>query len=228
MHPSPKPKCYNMQHMYRVTTIIAVLACVPLSAMSQESKPAPDKKTGDAKQPEKKPVKTRVLKASSRSPQIKPLELKIPMTWKELKTGGSLRAATVEIPAAKGDKEKGELTVFIFRPQSIGQNLDRWVGQFKPMGRKSKIVKGKRNSKESADYYLAELSGTFKKSIGPPIMGKTKDMPNYRMLGILIPSKNAMYVLKLTGPDKTVAAQAKAIRTAIGADMKTEKKYESK
>lgn len=206
-----------MKSLPRLLAVLTLLFTLPLNAQ--------DEKKPDVKKTEKKPVKTRVLKAASRNPQVKPLELKVPVTWKDVKSSSRMRAATVAIPPTKGDKEPAELAVFIFGAQSIDQNIDRWVGQFKADGRKSKITKGKRKADENKDYYMVELSGTFKKSIGPPIMQKTQDMPGYRMLGVLIPSKTALYVLKLTGPDKTVAAQAKAFRTAIGGDVKTEKKH---
>jgi len=216
-----------MTSLSRLLAILTLLFTLPLSAQEKKQESESSRKTqkSSAKKEEgrKKPVKTRILKAASRDPQVKPLNLKIPVTWKEVKSRTNMRAATVEIPAAKGDKEKGELAVFIFGPQSLNQNIDRWIGQFRPDGRKSKVVKGKRKAGEDNAYYVVEVSGTWKKPDGPPFLQKTKDAPGYRMLGLLIPSKTALYVIKLTGPDKTVAAQAKALRSAIGGDAKTEK-----
>ncbi len=215
-----------MTDLPRLLAILTLLFTLPLSAQENKQDAASTTKSQESAKKEegkKKPIKTRILKAASRNPQIKPLNLKIPVTWKEIKSRSNMRAATVEIPAAKGDKEKGELAVFIFGPQSLNQNIDRWIGQFRPDGRKSKTVKGKRKASEDNAYYLVEVSGTWKKPDGPPFLQKTKDAPGYRMLGILIPSKTALYVIKLTGPDKTVAAQAKALRIAIGGDKKTEK-----
>ncbi|MFK7818989.1 MAG: hypothetical protein AB8G99_09735, partial [Planctomycetaceae bacterium] len=77
-------------------------------------------------------------------------------------------------------------------------------------------------------YYLLELAGTYKKPIGPPMMRKSKDAPGYRMLAVLLRTQKAVLVLKLTGPDKTVAAQLKAFRASFGGDVKTEKPYKMK
>ena len=220
-----------MTRLPRLLAILTMLFTVPLSAQDKEKKQATDSTKGAQEskaknEGKKKPVKTRILKAASRNPQVEPLNLKIPVTWKEVKSRSNMRAATVEIPAAKGDKEKGELAVFIFGPQSLDQNIDRWIGQFRPAGRKSKVVKGKRKGGgDNSAYYLVDISGTWKKPDGPPFLQKTKDAPGYRMLGVLIPARNALYVLKLTGPDKTAAAQAKALRNAIGGDAKTEKPH---
>ena len=66
---------------------------------------------------------------------------------------------------------------------------------------------------------LVEISGTYKKPIGPPIAGKTEDAPGSRALSVIIavPEKGN-YFLKLTGLDKTVAAQAKAKKRPTKAD----------
>ncbi len=135
-----------------------------------------------------------------------------------------MRAATLEIPAAKGDKEKGELAVFLFPAQDVNANLDRWVGKFRADGRKHKITRGKTVKK--LDYYFVNVSGTYKKPDGPPMLQKTVDAPGYRLLGVILPDKGqGMYFLTLTGPDKTVAAQAKALRASFGAILKSEKVY---
>jgi hypothetical protein len=43
---------------------------------------------------------------------------------------------------------------------------------------------------------------------------------------IVMPKGKPYYYLKVTGPGKSVAAAAKALRTAIGADPKAEKKID--
>ena len=65
--------------------------------------------------------------------------------------------------------------------------------------------------------------------IGPPIQGKTQEMPDSRMLGIILERENqGNYFLKMAGPDKTVAAQEDALRASIEGDKKSEKPYEVK
>ena len=180
-------------------------------------------------------VKTRVLKIENKDQDgkvVSTLPLTVPATWKDIPLTAmqkrmAMRSATVQIPPVKGDKEAGELAVFRFRSQDINDNIGRWVGQFQPEGRKQKITKGQTAKKQ--DYYFVEVSGTFKKQDGPPMMRKTKDAPGFRMLAVILPVKGqGMYFLKLTGPDKTVMAQTKAMRQTIGGNLKTEKGYKFK
>ncbi len=231
----------------QLTTLLALLLAVaPIHAQETKTETkkseasqkkaegqTPDKMKGDKKAA---PIKTRMLKVAGRTPQVEPLNLKIPVTWKEVRSTSRMRAATLEIPVAKGDKEKGELAVFVFGAQGISDNIDRWVGQFKSTGRKAKVTVGqfadpnqkspsKAKQQPAVPYFFVEVSGTYKKSVGPPIMRKTEDKTGYRMLAVLIPVKGSAYVLKLTGPDKTVAAQAASFRKSFGGDAKKEKPW---
>ncbi|MEQ9408368.1 MAG: hypothetical protein RIK87_11605 [Fuerstiella sp.] len=173
---------------------------------------------GGAEEPKKDSKTTAVT--------IKDLVLHVPEDWKLAKNTSSMRLATYTVPAAKGDPEDGELAISSFGGDGggIAPNLSRWVGQFSGDGRTAKIVKG---SAGENDYYVADIAGTYNKPDGPPFLRKTKPTPGYRMIGmILILKGKGVYFLKLTGPDKTVAAQRKAIRTAIGGDIEAEQDYE--
>ena len=71
---------------------------------------------------------------------------------------------------------------------------------------------------------MVELSGTWNKSIGPPIAMKTAKMPGARFLGVILHSgKGGDYYVRLTGPEKTVKENAKLFRAAFGADAEKEK-----
>lgn len=158
--------------------------------------------------------------------KLKDLTLQLPKSWSESDLKSSMRLATYEIPAAEGDKEKGELAISTFPGGGGGvdQNLARWVDQFDARGRTSVIKKGKAGENE---YYIADLSGTYKKSVGPPILRKTEPAPGYRMLAVILVMKNEeVYFLKLTGPDKTVKAQAEALRKTFGGASAGEEAYE--
>lgn len=216
--------------MTRCLLFVSLLSLVisPLPAQekkktedNKETPPAAKEKAQTKTDKEKEPpVKTRIVKARA-------LELVVPEIWKDKKTQSRMRAATLEVPPVKGDKEKGELAVFVFPPQSIDDNITRWVNQFKSEGRKQKITKGK--TKKKVDYYFVEVSGTYRKPDGPPFLQKTIDAPGYRMLAAILPVKGqGVYFLKLTGQDKTVAAQTKAMRKAFGGEIKTEKSYKTK
>lgn len=160
--------------------------------------------------------------------KVRDIKLTVPEGWKE-KAASGFRAAQFEIPAAEGDKEGGELIVFHFGVNGGGgvqANIDRWINQFDADERKLKISDG-----ESAQgkYTLVELSGTWNKSIGPPIAMKTVKMPGARFLGVILHSeKGGDFFVRFTGPDKTVTANSKAFRNSFGADAEKEKERAEK
>jgi gluconolactonase len=211
-----------------LSSLIVAIA-FPAIAQEQKSEAAPKKGTEQTSKPE--PIKTRTLLIEKKAQAFKQ-ELKVPVTWTDVKNASRMRSATLAIPAAKGDKEKGELSVFVFPGQAVDDNLKRWIGQFQSKERKQKLltgmIKGAKQDTPAGRYYLLEVSGTFKKPIGPPMMRKSTDAPGYRMLAVLLRTPRAVLVLKMTGPDKTVAAQLKALRASFGGDVKTEKPYKMK
>lgn len=157
--------------------------------------------------------------------KLKTLTLTVPATWQESDIQSRMRLTTLDIPAAKTGGAKAELAVFNFSGGGGGlkQNIERWIGQFGGEGRESKVVKGKAGEEE---YHLLELSGTYNKSVGPPIMRKTEAVKGYRMLGAIVPVGSEIYYLKLTGPDAAVKAAAKDFRKSFGGKMKSEEAVE--
>ncbi len=157
--------------------------------------------------------------------KLKDLVLNLPNDWAASDTVNNMRLATYDIPAAKGDKDKGELAISTFGGDGggVAANLQRWIGQFEEDGRDAVIKKG--TVGENA-YHISDISGTYKKSVGPPILGKTTAVKGYRMLGVIVQVKGkGVYFLKLTGPDATVKAQADALRAAFGAKSEGEEDY---
>lgn len=154
--------------------------------------------------------------------KLKTLELTVPATWKESDIQSRMRLTTLDIPAAKSGGGKGELAVFNFPGGGGGlkQNVERWIGQFKAEGRESKIVKGMAGDNE---YHLLELSGTYNKSVGPPMLQQTAAVEGYRMLGAIVKVDSEVYYLKLTGPDAAIKAAAKDFRKSFGGTAKSEK-----
>ena len=197
---------------YHVAALFGVCLCLSLTTTNAQA----DKKESDANKAKEAKVETLVVKIAG-------LELKLPKTWqKKAESARSIRKATYEVKPVKGETDKAELTMFNFPNQDIKQNIDRWVGQFQSKGRKSTTTKGKCSTGE---YYLVDASGIFKKPVpgSPPRLGKTTDAPGYRMLAVILPVEGkGMYFLKLTGPEKTVAAQAKAFRGSFGGNKKEE------
>ena len=164
-------------------------------------------------------------KAETVEVKLKDLVLNLPKDWAAA-GDKPMRLATYEIPNVEGDKEKGELAISTFGGDGggVAANLERWVGQFDSDGREVTIKKGMVG--ENA-YHVADISGTYQKSVGPPILRKTTPAKGYRMLGMIVQVKGkGVYFLKLTGPDATVKAQADALRAAIGAKSEGEEDYE--
>lgn len=154
---------------------------------------------------------------------IDKLKFSLPKSWTQEQPSNSLRLAQFSIPAVKGDAEPTELVISPPIGGSAKANIERWIGQFESTGRSMKMTKG---SSPQGDYVFVELSGTYKKSDGPPILGKTKAVPGYRMQAVMLTVKGGgNYFLKLTGPDKTVAAQSDAFRAAFGAKAADETEY---
>ena len=99
----------------------------------------------------------------------------------------------------------------------MNANLERWSGQFQPVV-KTKIYKGE---SKQGEYYLLDIRG-YNKPIGPPI-NRRQTQPGYQMLAVVLMVKDkGNYFLKLTGPQKTVASAAQALRIAIDADATKE------
>tara|TARA_R110002072_G_scaffold13481_1_gene56737 strand:- start:201117 stop:201737 length:621 start_codon:yes stop_codon:yes gene_type:complete len=153
------------------------------------------------------------------------LKLNVPETWKQSKPSSRLRLAQFAIPKVKGDEEDGELALFNFGAGgSAKANIDRWVGQFQSDEREVTVKQGE---VESGRYFFVEITGTYDKPVGPPIARQTKATPGSRMLGVILGIEDkGIYFFKMTGPDKTVAAQTVALKKSFGADEKKEKEVE--
>ena len=190
----------------------ATLLAIPTFTQAEDK--ATDKP--DAKKKEVKTVEVEIKGG---------LKLNVPETWKQSKPSSRLRLAQFAIPKVKGDTEDGELAVFNFGPGgSPKANIDRWIGQFQSVEREVKVKQGEI---EAGKYFFVEITGTYNKPIGPPIARQTKAAPGSRMLGVILGIEDkGIYYLKMTGPNKTVAAQATALRKSFGADGKKEKEVE--
>lgn len=154
------------------------------------------------------------------------LSLKIPPSWKASAPTNSMRLAEIEVPAAGGDSAPGELIVYYFGASGAGgarANIERWIQQFAPDGRTTRIVRGK---SEAGAYVLLDQSGTYRKPIGPPIRRQSRDVPGSRMLAVVLERPDGAHYLKFTGPETTVEASAEDFRAAFGADATSEEVVE--
>ena len=159
---------------------------------------------------------------------IEDLTLTIPDGWTRDEPSNKLRLAQFSIPNAPGETQPTEMVVSYFGGGAGGvdANIERWITQFDRDGRQVKVVKGQSSQ---GVYYLADISGTYQMSVGPPFLRKTEALPDARMLAVILSVKEqGNYFLKLAGPSKTVTAQADALRASFGGDAKTEGAYELK
>ncbi|MCA9081411.1 MAG: hypothetical protein KDA58_12680 [Planctomycetaceae bacterium] len=159
-----------------------------------------------------------------RTVELQDLKLAIPANWKQRQASSRLRLAEFAIPAVEGAADDSELVVFPPFGGSVEQNVSRWVAQFAPEGREVKMRKG---TSSHGDYVLVDMQGTYKKSVGPPIQGRTEPVENYRMLAvILMVEGKGNYFLKVTGPKETIATVTESFRTSFGADAAKEADYD--
>ncbi|MDP6443936.1 MAG: hypothetical protein QGG36_32490 [Pirellulaceae bacterium] len=153
--------------------------------------------------------------------KIKDITLSVPSGWKKEEPKTRLRLAQFSVPAAEGDKESAELAIFSFGASDPSANIRRWLSQFQAKDRKASVATG---VSAVGKYVFVDISGTYNKPVGPPVAGKTEPTPNSRVLAvILVAEKKGVYYLKMAGPDKTVAAQADALRKSFGGDAEKEK-----
>ena len=173
------------------------------------------------------PAKTEKPTSKTKKVEAGDITLNVPEGWKQKPQVRDPRVAEFEVPPAGDDKEPGEYAVFFFGKQQGGSaqaNIQRWVGQFDAEGRKSRIVTG---VSALGKYTLVELSGTYNKSIGPPIAGKKKPLPGWRVLNVLIETDSGPYFLKLDGPEKTIAGVENDFRASFGGKKETEKEQDA-
>ena len=171
--------------------------------------------------PDKKPAtKTKSVDAGD-------IKLNVPESWKQNSKVREPRIAEFEVPATGDEKEPGEFAVFFFGKQGAGSvkdNVKRWVGQVEEKERKVRVVSGESTN---GKYTLVDLSGTYNKSIGPPIARKTKPLPGWRVVNVLLETSAGDYFLKLDGPAKTIAVVEDDFRAAFGGKKDSEKEQKA-
>lgn len=166
--------------------------------------------------------------SKSQEVKIDGLTLVVPAEWTREEPANRLRLAQFQMPKAEGDEQPTELVVSYFggRAGGVDANVRRWIGQFASAGRTANVVKGE---SPQGTYYLVDISGTYNMPVGPPIRRQTKELPNARMLAIILQVEGrGNYFLKMAGPEKSVSAQRDALRASIRGDQESEKPYEVK
>lgn len=169
-----------------------------------------------------------VLAADPATVKVKDITLTVPGSWKQTPPMSGLRLAQFAVPKVGDDPTDAEMVVSFFEGDGggIDPNLKRWEGQFAADGRTVKRTTGE---SPQGKYYISDISGTFNQPVGPPIAGRTRAVPGSRSISvILVVAGKGNYFLKLTGPDKTVAAAADALRQSFGAEASKETEYTAK
>ena len=197
-----------MRHFHTHFTCLSLLLA---GVLASQAAIADDAKSDDEKD-----------KAKLVTVEARDITLEIPETWKQQPPSNRLRLTQFLLPKAEGDDEKTELVISAFPGGgTIAQNLPRWIGEFNRSGLKVKTTKGK---SPQGPYVVGDLTGTHQ---GSSFNRRSAPLENGRVLTIiLMPEGKAFYYLKVTGPNKSVEAIAKTLRTAIGADIEKEEKLE--
>jgi hypothetical protein len=125
-----------------------------------------------------------------------------------------MRRAQYRVPGPAGD---AECVVFYFGPGQGGDassNAARWAGQFHapdgggsaPAPRTAGLRVG------DLEVTTVEVEGTYSGGMGGAATG---GKPGYRLVGAIVAGPDANWFFKLTGPEKTVAAQKGAFEGMI-------------
>lgn len=150
--------------------------------------------------------------------------LQIPKAWKQEEASNNLRLAQFAIPPVKGDSEGAELVLSGPFSGGVAANAKRWIDQFAGEGRQLKLTRGEA---PQGKYVVVDLTGTYNKPIGPPILRKSEPTPGYRMLGVIFSLQGGGdYFFKLTGPEATVGSVTNLLRSTFGGDATKEQSYE--
>ncbi len=98
----------------------------------------------------------------------------------------------------------------------IDANIDRWVGQFE--GVEKKDAKIEKKEVAGSKIHIVDISGTFKDSMGggPFAPGPVKKRENYRMLGVIIETKDAgTTFIKMTGEQPIVEQLSEGFKKSL-------------
>lgn len=149
------------------------------------------------------------------------LTLRVPRGWRQEQPSSSMRVMQFGITGVGGGA--AELAVFRFPGGgSVDANVRRWVGQFRPEGRTSKVTTG---SVDGREYVVVDVSGTYNRPIGPPMRRQSEPVAGQRMVAVILqPSDGgSLYFLKAVGDAASIAGAASAIRASFGGDARTER-----
>lgn len=141
--------------------------------------------------------------------RLQPLTLTAPKTWTPTKPRSSFVQYEFGLPHVDKDTADGRLTVSVVGG-TVKDNIERWHGQFvgtieKPKQEEMDI--------EGLKATLIDFTGTFGEQAG--MTGPVVNRSDYRMIGIIIPIGDQLYVIKAVGPKRTISANIDAINSFV-------------
>lgn len=143
------------------------------------------------------------------------IQFSAPGKWQKIQPRSKMLEVEFAIPKVGDDPKNGRLTM-MRAGGSVAANVDRWIGQFKNAdGTAVKGIEPTTSNVAGQTVHIVDISGTFAESMGGP-MGPKTDMPNYRMLGTIIETKDhGTYFVKFYGPKPTIDANADEFKNMI-------------
>ena len=132
-----------------------------------------------------------------------------PAAWK-VEAARPMRAATYSVPLAQGDQGVAECVVNFFgagQGGGVEANIERWRGQVLGADGKPAAAKIDKRTGRGVPITVVDSSGTYTGMGGPMAAGKP--VPGYRLIGAIVEGPGGSVFFKLTGPEKTIAAQQK-------------------
>lgn len=134
-----------------------------------------------------------------------------PAAWKAEKPANRLRLHQFKVPRFEGDPADAEA----YTMEAHGtaeQNLARWKELFVPPSDTPADKAAKVTTFEvgKAKVTVLDVSGTYLQKDKPIDTAAKEVRPDYRMLGAVLETPDGSFTVRLIGPKKTVASQAKA------------------
>ena len=142
-----------------------------------------------------------------------------PPAWQTRPSTSSMRVAEFVIPRAQGDAEDGEVIVYYFGTGAgtIDANIDRWIGQVQQPDGSSTKDKARRSSQtvNGSHVTMVDVTGTYVAEMRPGA-AEHYNKPGYRLRAAVVETPRGPYYLKMTGPEKTMAAADAAFTAFVG------------
>lgn len=143
-----------------------------------------------------------------------------PSNWEKVQPKSGI--VQHEFRAPKEAKEDAARITIMQASGGIDANIDRWVGQFE--GVEKKDAKIEKKEVAGSKIHIVDISGTFKDSMGggPFAPGPVKKRENYRMLGVIIETKDAgTTFIKMTGEQPIVEQLSEGFKKSLD-DLKAQ------